>query len=116
MSSVRDVAPGRSPGATRTCPHCRATILESETVCPACRHHLRAGRATARAPVPATVLFRVTGTVGNPHPADAIEYSVLLVVSDERGAEVSRQVMGVGALRAEESRTFTLDVRARPPG
>ena len=37
MSSVR---PG-SPGATRECPHCRETILESAGVCPACRHYLR---------------------------------------------------------------------------
>ena len=37
MSSVR---PG-SPGATRECPHCRETILESAAVCPACRHYLR---------------------------------------------------------------------------
>ena len=28
-------------GKTRSCPHCRATILESAAVCPACRHHLR---------------------------------------------------------------------------
>ena len=28
-------------GATRTCPHCKATILESSAVCPACRGHLK---------------------------------------------------------------------------
>ena len=28
-------------GATRTCPHCKATILESSSVCPACRGHLK---------------------------------------------------------------------------
>jgi hypothetical protein len=39
MSTVR---PGE-PGATRDCPHCRETILESAVVCPACRHYLRYG-------------------------------------------------------------------------
>ena len=28
-------------GKTRTCPHCKSTILESSSVCPACQHHLR---------------------------------------------------------------------------
>ena len=33
-----------APGATRSCPHCKATILESANVCPICRHHLRFDR------------------------------------------------------------------------
>ena len=37
MSAVR---PGQ-PGATRACPHCKETILESAAVCPACKHHVR---------------------------------------------------------------------------
>ena len=37
MSAVRQ----GSPGATRNCPHCKATILDSASVCPACRGHLR---------------------------------------------------------------------------
>ena len=37
MNTGRVAAPGR----TRTCPHCKATILESASVCPACHHHLR---------------------------------------------------------------------------
>ena len=37
MSAMR---PGET-GATRTCPHCKTTILESAAVCPACRGHLR---------------------------------------------------------------------------
>ena len=39
MIGARAVTQGA--GATRTCPHCRATILESAIVCPGCRHHLR---------------------------------------------------------------------------
>ncbi len=32
--------PGQA-GATRACPHCKTTILDSATVCPSCRHYLR---------------------------------------------------------------------------
>ena len=46
MSAPR---PGET-GATRTCPHCKTTILESAAVCPACRGHLR---LDATAPDPA---------------------------------------------------------------
>ena len=42
---MNPVHPG-DPGATRKCPHCRETILESAMVCPACRHHLRYGAST----------------------------------------------------------------------
>ena len=45
MSAAR---PGTA-GATRTCPHCKATILESASVCPACRGHLRFDEAAAAA-------------------------------------------------------------------
>ena len=36
-------------GATRDCPHCKATILDSAAVCPACRGHLRFDSAAAAA-------------------------------------------------------------------
>ena len=45
MSAVR---PGMA-GATRTCPHCKATILESSSVCPACRGHLKLDAAATDA-------------------------------------------------------------------
>ena len=36
------VASRPSPtGKTRTCPHCKAVILESLSICPGCMHHLR---------------------------------------------------------------------------
>ena len=41
-------------GATRACPHCKATILESAVVCPACRGHLRYDSAAQAASVPAS--------------------------------------------------------------
>ena len=44
------------------------------------------------------------------------EYSVVMTIRNERGEEVSRQVVGVGALRQGESRTFTLSVEVLAPG
>ena len=98
------------PGATRTCPHCKTTILESASVCPACRHHLRfdesaiAGAKTKISPL------HVEGTISPPLGETAWEYSMLLSIKNERGEEVARQVIGVGALYADEQRTFTLAV------
>ena len=40
----------------------------------------------------------------------------MLTIVNERGQEVARQVVGVGALRPAESRTFTLSVDIRTPG
>ena len=28
-------------GASRVCPHCKATVLQSAAKCPSCQHHLR---------------------------------------------------------------------------
>src|SRR5262245_19046681 len=106
------VAPGVA-GATRKCPHCRSTILESETICPACKHHLRAGLGTAGAARPARVTvspFTVEGTVRHPGDAEPWEYSIVVTVRDARGAEVSRQVLGIGALKGGELRSFSCEV------
>jgi hypothetical protein len=111
VSAVRD-----TPGETRTCPHCKATILASATVCPACRHHLRAGtRITAGSPRltihPFTVEGRVRGAAGE----NAWEYAVVLSIRNDGGEEIGRQVVGVGAMRGNEGRTFTLDVEVYVP-
>ena len=58
MSSAR---PG-SAGATRACPHCRETILESASVCPACRKFLRFDGSSEEPAVAAlTPLSRLIG-------------------------------------------------------
>jgi hypothetical protein len=113
MSVVRQGA----PGATRTCPHCRATILESASVCPACRHHLRFDPA-AMVPgaQPSFFPLRVEGTITHPQVGESWEYSVLLSIRNDRGEEVTRQVVGVGALHPAEQRTFTLAVEVFAPG
>lgn len=106
------------PGATRTCPHCRATILESSSVCPACRHHLRfdpKAASSARATATASPLV-VEGKIRHPADGEAWEYTVLVTVRNEKGEEVARQLVGVGALKANEERTFNLSVEVRSSG
>lgn len=112
MSSVRQGA----PGTTRTCPHCRATILESASICPACRHHLRFDPGAAERAQPSIMPLRVEGTIRHPQVGEAWEYSVMLSIRNERGEEISRQVVGVGALNPEERRTFSLAVEVFKPG
>jgi hypothetical protein len=97
-------------GRTRVCPHCKATILESAAVCPGCNHHLRFGKLTESQQRVAKSAFRVEGTVKHPAGAEACEYSIVIDVRNERGEQVTRQVVGVGALHPQEMRTFTLSV------
>ena len=101
-----------TPGKTRICPHCKATILESSSVCPACQHHLRFDPnaiVEARAQ-PTFSALRVEGAFRNPEGADSWEYSVVVSIRNDRGEEVARKVVGVGALDPNESRTVTLSV------
>ena len=99
-------------GATRTCPHCKTVILESSPVCPACRGHLRFD-APAVDPSERFVPFMVEGTVNAPADS-AFEYTMVVVIRDEHGREVSRHVAGVGAVFPGESRSFNVSVEAVP--
>ena len=106
MSTLR---PG-TPGAARTCPHCKATILDSASVCPACRGHLRYDEAALQRAKTATVPLKIEGTINPPRGETAYEYSMVLSIRNERGEEVTRQVIGVGALYPDDQRTFTVQV------
>lgn len=97
-------------GRTRVCPHCKATILESAAVCPGCNHHLRFGKLALGEQRVAKSALRVEGTVRQPAGSEPCEYSVVIEVRNERGEQVSRQVVGVGAMQPQELRTFTLSV------
>ena len=101
-------------GATRTCPHCRETILESAGVCPACRHKLRFIEPTSATATPASVPLRVEGSFRNPVDSGAWEDSMVLTIRDERGKEIARKLVGVGAMQPNEQRTFTLSVEMNP--
>jgi hypothetical protein len=103
-----------SAGKTRTCPHCKATILESATVCPGCQHHLRFDPAAQRM-LPAATPLKVEGTIRHPAQGETWEYSIVLAVRNGRGEEITRQVVGVGALASDEVRSFTLAVELFVP-
>ena len=106
-------APRPGPaGATRTCPHCRTTILESAAVCPACRGHLKFD-APAQEAAQRFVPLKVEGTI-NALEDGAFEYTMVLVIRDERGQEIGRHVAGVGAVFPGESRSFEVSVEAVP--
>jgi hypothetical protein len=105
----------RTPGKTRSCPHCRATVLESANVCPGCKHHLRSGQSASDSVYPSFNALNVEGTIKPPAAGQTWEYSMVMSIRNERGEEVARQVVGVGALTAAESRTFTLSVEVFTP-
>lgn len=121
-SGVRQGIFGRGPavkstaGRTRTCPHCKTTILESAAICPACQGYLRFDPTTVPQPVPELSPLRVSATIQHPEQGEPWEYSVVLVVRNERGEELSRQVVGVGALQPLEQRSFNLAVEVFRPG
>ena len=112
MSTVR-----RTPaGATRTCPHCRAVILQSTSVCPSCRKHLRfAPGAGGGTEAPTFSPLRVEGAIRHPNSGEAWEYAVVISITNDRGEEVTRQVVGVGAIPPGEHRKFAFAVEVFAP-
>jgi hypothetical protein len=110
MSAVRPA----SPGKTRTCPHCKAVILESSSVCPGCQHHLRFGGEPAQK-VEARTALQVEGKIRHPPQEEPWEYSVVVLVRNERGEEIARHVINVGALANAEERVVSLAVQVMPP-
>lgn len=114
MIGARAIAQGA--GATRTCPHCRATILESAVVCPGCRHHLRFDKDAKPGGAAATrTAWQIEGTIDAERTDAASEYTILVTVRNERNEEIARQVINVGALQGIERRTFSLSVEIAEP-
>ena len=109
MSNAR---PGTA-GATRECPHCKETILESAAVCPACRHPLKVTAAAAAETAGITPL-RIEGSIRNPPDGGPWEYCVVVSIRNDRGVEIARKLIGVGAMNPDEQRTFTLAVEVVP--
>ncbi|MGH7582603.1 MAG: hypothetical protein ACREL5_05205, partial [Gemmatimonadales bacterium] len=60
--------------------------------------------------------LQIEGTIHHPDVGEAWEYSVMLTVRNDRGDELARQMVGVGALSSSERRTFTLAVEVFKPG
>lgn len=97
---------------TRTCPHCKATILASALVCPGCKGHLRMDKAGAPVMKPT---WRIEGSFGAEPPNQPMEYSMVISVRDERNEEVARHVVNVGQVQGMERRTFTLSIETSEP-
>jgi hypothetical protein len=111
MSSVRS----GSPGATRVCPHCKATVLESAAICPGCRHHLRFGGAGhALEAGEGYSALSVDGTIAHTQTSEPCEYCVVLEVRNDRGEAMARQVVGVGVLQSGEVRRLNVSVEMLP--
>lgn len=82
-------------------------------MCPSCRKHLRfAPGAEAQ---PTFSPLRVDGSIRHPNVGEAWEYSVTISIKNDRGEEVGRQIVGVGALQSGEGRTFTFSVDVFAP-
>ncbi len=80
-------------------------------------HYLRFDEAASPAAVLArqtTSALNVEGTIRHPAEGGAWEYQVVLVIRDEDGKEINRQVVGVGALFAGDERSFNLSVEVTP--
>ena len=111
MSSLRS----GSPGATRVCPHCKATVLETAAICPGCRHHLRfSADATQSAPDEGYCALSVDGSISHKVSTEPCEYFVVLDIRDEHGEQLARQVIGVGVLQAGEVRRLNVSVGMKP--
>jgi hypothetical protein len=110
MSAVR---PG-ALGATRICPHCKATVLQSASICPGCQHHLRFNAGSAEPENKGIPALRVEGTISHPVREEPCEYCVVVAITNERGEKIARQVVGVGALQAGERHRYSFSVELIP--
>ena len=111
---MRTIERRPAAGATRTCPHCRAVILKSTVVCPSCKKHLRFAPG-AEAVLPSFTPLQVASSIRHPAVGEAWEYAVTVTITDDRGKEVARQIVAVGALAPGETRNFTVAVEVFTP-
>ncbi|HUX73047.1 MAG TPA: hypothetical protein VMV25_04040 [Steroidobacteraceae bacterium] len=108
------VARQSSLGAVRTCPHCKATVLASASVCPSCQHHLRFNAAAAQAQPAGRSAMRIEGTIAPGRADGNCEYCVVVQISNQHGEKIARQVVGVGALQPGERHSYSFSVDLIP--
>jgi hypothetical protein len=58
------------------------------------------------------VPLRIEGTIRHPADGEPWEYTVVVSVYNDRGEEIARKLIGVGALDASDQCTFALTVEA----
>ena len=56
--------------------------------------------------------LRIEGCIRHPADGEPWEYTVVVSIWNDRGEEIARKLIGVGAMNADEQRTFTLSVEA----
>jgi hypothetical protein len=110
------VARAGTLGATRVCPHCKAVVLQSENVCPGCRHHLRFSSGKAEPEQQRLSAMRVEGSIRHAVRDESCEYCVVVSITNERGEKITRQVVGVGALLPGENHKVSFSVDVMPMG
>jgi hypothetical protein len=101
-------------GATRVCPHCKATVLQSAAICPGCHHHLRFNTVNAEPQAQALSAMRIDGSIRHTKPGEQCEYCVVIAITNEKGEKIARQVVGVGALQAGERHNYSFSVELMP--
>jgi hypothetical protein len=57
----------------------------------------------------------VEGSIRHPNAGEAWEYAVTVSITNDRGVEVTRQIVGVGAIKPGEQRKFTVAVEVFTP-
>jgi hypothetical protein len=101
-------------GATRICPHCKATVLMSANVCPGCQHHLRFNTGAVEAQTAGISAMSIAGTIEHPRADEPCEYCVVISITNDRGERITRQVVGVGALQPGERHRYSFSVDLIP--
>jgi hypothetical protein len=107
-----------SLGATRVCPHCKATVLQSAAICPGCHHHLRFNAANTGPQIEGHKAMTLEGVIHHPSHGEC-EYCVVISITNEQGEKIARHVVGVGALGPNERHRYSFSVEvipARAPG
>ena len=56
--------------------------------------------------------FCIEGSIRHPADGDPWEYTVVVSIRNDRGQEIARKLVGVGAMNPNEQRTFTLSIEA----
>jgi hypothetical protein len=106
--------PSTPLGATRVCPHCKATVLQSANICPGCHHHLRFNTGNAEPQAQAVSAMRIAGSIHHPGRGEQCEYCVVIAINNEKGEKITRQVIGVGALQPGERHQYSFSVELMP--
>ena len=106
------VARPSTVGATRVCPHCKATVLQSANICPGCQHHLRFNTVNAEPQTKSLSAMRIEGSISG--AGEQCEYCVVVSITNAQGEKIARNVVGVGALQPGEKHQYSFSVELMP--